>query len=350
MRGLEPHQPVPGRRDPHRAAGVGADRRAPRDRAPPPPRCPSSSRPAPARASCALGGVAVIGFTPSPEKASSDRCVLPRQTSPRPSAAPARGVALRHAPASRRVPASVACRRVDIVLPGERDAVERGAAPPRARAAAGRGLGTGALGRQAGIDAVAVGVASAARDSLRQVARVEPPVADRAPLVRRRHPQCVIHAALLLPQLRAWWTIGRARPIVKPMSRTAIRHRDRGRRADRPGARPGPFGRGLPRRGDRRRTGRPRAARLRRARLCGRARPRPGCSTGSGLGAGRAQASGSPGSRWARARARRSSCISTRPDRHGDRIGHGSVEDRHLRGALLGALAPPGIAHLAPGG
>ena len=70
---------------------------------------PEDEPPGTASASCTLGGVAVIGLSPSPEKANSLMCVLPRQTSP---AAGGIGqhprVALGHPTRSSFEPASVA--------------------------------------------------------------------------------------------------------------------------------------------------------------------------------------------------------------------------------------------------
>ena len=69
---------------------------------------PEEEPPGARSGSKALGGVAVIGLTPRPEKASSDMWVLPRQTSPTAVAA-AKAAASRSAtlPASSIEPASV---------------------------------------------------------------------------------------------------------------------------------------------------------------------------------------------------------------------------------------------------
>ena len=88
-----------------------------------------------------LGGVAVAGLRPRPEKANSVMWVLPRQTVPRVRrrARAPRRPASGTRPARSEVPASVAdAGRVEEVLPGERHAVERAraACPALARARA----------------------------------------------------------------------------------------------------------------------------------------------------------------------------------------------------------------------
>ena len=155
--GLQPDQIVPGRRNPHRSAGIRPDRRRGQpegDRGRRPRGRPARHR----TASLMQGGVAVTGFSPRPENASSDIWVLPRQTSPCAGGrlpAPRRRVSGMR-PFSKRRPGlgRHACR-VEQILPADRHAVQQPACacPALARAAAAIASARARRGRGAGIDA-----------------------------------------------------------------------------------------------------------------------------------------------------------------------------------------------------
>lgn len=83
-----------------------------------------------------LGGVAVTGLIPRPERTSSVMCVLPRADEPRPRAARHHfGIALGHPARRSAEPASVPVPAVSKVLPAHRHPVERPAPEPRLRPA-----------------------------------------------------------------------------------------------------------------------------------------------------------------------------------------------------------------------
>ena len=182
---------------------------------------PEEEPPGASSGSLMLGGVAVTGLRPRPEKASSVRWVLPRQTRPA-RVAVASTAASRSGtrPASSAEPASVAMPAVSkrsfqlIGTPSSGAAAQAG----RGAVGGGGGLGAGALGRGAGVDAGAFRVAvDGGEVDLGQLARVDGAGLDLAAEVARRHPEPGVGHAC--PRVRFCADRSRARggwTIAKP--------------------------------------------------------------------------------------------------------------------------------------
>ena len=181
-----PPAPAPSRRCPSRSPAAARPKATEAA-------APEEEPPGASSGSLMLGGVAVTGLTPRPEKASSVRWVLPRQTRPA-RVAVARTAASRSGtrPASSAEPASVAMPAVStrsFQLIGTPSSGPR-RRPARGAGGGGVGLGAGALGRGAGVDAGAVGVAvDRGEVGLGQLARVDRAGLDPAAELARRHPE-----------------------------------------------------------------------------------------------------------------------------------------------------------------